>query len=129
MKIKYTQTSTFEELQKTWNRLADTPSQKSAFKLFENAGYDEKKDILTVKHPDIESDTPVVRGTVRVKVIDRTCKAQEMKNPTWADLAKFFTENKCGEQHDLSRVELTEVTEGPVDKRVTVKELQLKSFA
>jgi len=128
MKINYTQTSTFEELQRKWNDLAGHPVSRSTFKLIEQDTYDDEADVLVVRHPDIESDTPLVRGNVRVTIMDRGHTSKQIKDPTWADIAKFFTECKVPEKMDLSKVEFNEIEMGSGDKRVKVKELQLITF-
>jgi len=113
MKIKYTKTTKFETLQREWHKLANALN-KSVFGLFENDSFDEATDTLMVKHPDISSTKPIVKGTVRMSIKDNTGMAADIDDPTWADVANFFSNHHDDRNDRLTDVQL--VTEPGMNK-------------
>lgn len=132
MKVSYNQTSTFEDLQKAWNKLC-TGIKKSAFDLFEKESYDDTNDILLVKHPDINSTKPLVRGTVRMQIKgDVTGCAADIDNPTWGDVAMFFTDYGDSRYNRLRAIRLEDTTfvkKDKDDKEAIIKTKALNLYA
>jgi len=90
--LKYDKVSEYGMLQKLWNDLHDELKCKSVFSMFtelEGVPYD--PDNWQVKHPDILSDEPLVEGKVVIKSMDWDGNDVEAVNPTWRDVAKFFS--------------------------------------
>lgn len=64
-----------------------------------------------VNHPDILSTEPILEGEVTVKIIDWDEKEMKMYNPTWKDIATFFTEFNDGHHIYFEDVRVNEMND------------------
>jgi hypothetical protein len=101
--IEYDREWLYHEMQDAWADLHEQEKRYSAFSMFETVS--DKGSNWRVSAPDFESTSPLVAGMFDVIIVDNGATIP-IKNPTWKDIAKFFTIGHDGHHVFLENVEI-----------------------
>jgi hypothetical protein len=90
MSLQKTKEWTYDDLQDAWCEMVDL-ARLTSFAFYETVS--DRRENWYVRAPDISSDEPVIKGTATITIKDEDESSVKIKNPTWGDIANFFTAN------------------------------------